>query len=189
MKQNCNLTFKIEYNNYDDYTRIAAEINDRFVIYVASYPGEPDEWRNEDEINAYKDRTLTLNSILSNLKQAVDQIDYYKNEANDETRDDACIIALHNINHIMEYLKLLFQYDDDVARILYDEYLTKQNTIKRFDLILDNWKALAIDQMQKTNPIAFANLSMNLKNSMKTKSKNCSTKCTMLTLQNLITIN
>ena len=56
----------------------------------------------------------------------------------------------------MEYLKLLFQYDDDVARILYDEYLTKQNTIKRFDLILDNWKALAIDQMQKTNPIAFA---------------------------------
>lgn len=28
--------------------------------------------------------------------------------------------------------------------------------IKRFDLILDNWKALAIDQMQKTNPIAFA---------------------------------
>lgn len=156
MKQNCNLTFKIEYNNYDDYTRIAAEINDRFVIYVASYPGEPDEWRNEDEINAYKDRTLTLNSILSNLKQAVDQIDYYKNEANDETRDDACIIALHNINHIMEYLKLLFQYDDDVARILYDEYLTKQNTIKRFDLILDNWKALAIDQMQKTNPIAFA---------------------------------
>ena len=156
MKQNYNLTFKIEYNKYDDYTRIAAEINDRFVIYVASYSGEPDEWRNEDEINAYKDRTLTLNSILSNLKQAVDQIDYYKNEANDETRDDACIIALHNINHIMEYLKLLFQYDDDVARILYDEYLTKQNTIKRFDLILDNWKALAIDQMQKTNPIAFA---------------------------------
>ena len=156
MKQNNTLTFKIEYNKYDDYTRIAAEINDLFVIYVASYPGEPDEWRNEDEINAYKDRTLTLNSILSNLKQAVDQIDYYKNEANDETRDDACIIALHNINHIVEYLKQKFQYDDDVARILYDEYLTKQNTIKRFDLILDNWKALAIDQMQKTNPIAFA---------------------------------
>lgn len=98
----------------------------------------------------------TLNSILSNLKQAVDQIDYYKNEANDETCDDACIIALHNINHIMEYLEQTFQYDDDVARILYDEYLTKQNTIKRFDLILNNWKALAIDQMQKTNPIAFA---------------------------------
>ena len=56
----------------------------------------------------------------------------------------------------MEYLKQKFQYDDDVARILYDEYLTKQNTIKRFDLILDNWKALAIDQMQTTNPIAFA---------------------------------
>jgi hypothetical protein len=156
MKQNNTLTFKIEYNNYDDYTRIAAEINDRFVIYVASYPGKPDEWRNEDEISAYKDRTLTLNSILSNLKQAVDQIDYYKNEANDETRDDACIIALHNINHIVEHLKQKFQYDDDVARILYDEYLTKQNTIKRFDLILDNWKALAIDQMQKTNPITFA---------------------------------
>lgn len=156
MKQNYNLTFKIEYDKYDDSTRIAAEINDLFVIYVASYPGEPDEWRNEDEINAYKDRTLVLNSILSNLKQAVDQIDYYKNEANDETRDDACIIALHNINHIMEHLKQKFQYDDAVARILYDEYLTKQNTIKRFDLILDNWKALAIDQMQKTNPIAFA---------------------------------
>lgn len=156
MKQNNTLTFKTEYNKYDDSTRIAAEINDRFVIYVASYSGEPDEWRNEDEINAYKDRTLALNSILSNLKQAVDQIDYYKNEANDETRDDACIIALHNINHIVEYLKQKFQYDDDVARILYDEYLTKQSTIKRFDLILDNWKALAIDQMQKTNPIAFA---------------------------------
>lgn len=156
MKQNNALTFKIEYNKYDDSTRIAAEINDRFVIYVASYSGEPDEWRNEDEINAYKDRTLILNSILSNLKQAVDQIDYYKNEANDETRDDACIIALHNINHIMEHLKQKFQYDDAVARILYDEYLTKQNTVKRFDLILDNWKALAIDQMQKTNPIAFA---------------------------------
>lgn len=156
MKQNYNLTFKIEYDKYVDYTRIAAEINDRFVIYVASYPGKPDEWRNEDEINAYKDRTLILNSVLSNLKQAVDQIDYYKNEANDEMRDDACIIALHNINHIMEYLKQKFQYDDDVARILYDEYLTKQNTIKRFDLILDNWKALVIDQMQKTNPIAFA---------------------------------
>lgn len=133
MKQNYNLTFKIEYDKYVDYTRIAAEINDRFVIYVASYPGKPDEWRNEDEINAYKDRTLILNSVLSNLKQ-----------------------ALHNINHIMEYLKQKFQYDDDVARILYDGYLTKQNTIKRFDLILDNWKALAIDQMQKTNPIAFA---------------------------------
>lgn len=156
MKQNYNLTFKIEYNKYVDYTRIAAEINDLFVIYVASYPGKPDEWRNEDEINAYKDRTLALNSILSNLKQAVDQIDYYKNEANDETRDDTCIIVLHNINHIMEYLKQKFQYDDAVARILYDEYLTKQNTIKRFDLILDNWKALTIDQMQKTNPIAFA---------------------------------
>ena len=156
MKQNNNLTFKIEYNKYDDSTRIAAEINDRFVIYVASYPGKPDEWRNEDEINAYKDRTLVLNSILSNLKQAVDQIDYYKNEANDETRDDACIIALHLIDHTTEYLKQKFQYDDDVARILYDEYLTKQSTIKRFDLILDNWKALAIDQMQKTNPIAFA---------------------------------
>lgn len=156
MKQNNTLTFKIEYNKCDDSTRIAAEINDLFVIYVASYSGEPDEWRNEDEINAYKDRTLALNSILSNLKQAVDQIDYYKNEANDETRDDACIIALHNINHIMEHLKQKFQYDDAVARILYDEYLTKQNTIKRFDLILDNWKALTIDQMQKTNPIAFA---------------------------------
>lgn len=156
MKQNYNLTFKIEYDKYDDSTRIAAEINDLFVIYVASYPGEPDEWRNEDEINAYKDRTLVLNSILSNLKQAVDQIDYYKNEANDETRDDACIIALHNINHIMEHLKQKFQYDDAVARILYNEYLTKQNTVKRFDLILDNWKALTIDQMQKTNPIAFA---------------------------------
>ena len=156
MKQNYNLTFRIEYDKYDDSTRIAAEINDCFVIYVASYPGEPDEWRNENEINAYKDRTLTLNSILSNLKQAVDQIDYYKNEANDETRDDACIIALRNINHIMEHLKQKFQYDDAVARILCDEYLTKQNTVKRFDLILDNWKALAIDQMQKTNPIAFA---------------------------------
>ena len=156
MKQNNTLTFKIEYNNYDDSTRIAAEINDLFVIYVTSYPGKPDEWRNEDEINAYKDRILTLNSILSNLKQVVDQIDYYKNEANDEMRDDACIIALHNINHIVEYLKQKFQYNDDVARILYNEYLTKQNTIKRFDLILDNWKALAIDQMQKTNPIAFA---------------------------------
>lgn len=153
MKQNYNLAFKIEYDKYVDYTRIAAEINDRFVIYIASYSGKPDEWRNEDEINAYKDRTLTLDSILSKLRQVVDQIDYYKNEANDETRDDACIIALHNI---MEYLKQKFQYDDDVARILYDEYLTKQNTIKRFDLILDNWKALAIDQMQKTNPIAFA---------------------------------
>lgn len=156
MKQNYNLTFKIKYDKYVDCTRIAAEINDCFVIYVASYPDKPDEWRNEDEISAYKDRTLTLNSILSNLKQAVDQIDYYKNGADDETRDDACIIASHNINHIMEYLKQEFQYDDDVARILYDEYLTKQNTIKRFDLILDNWKALAIDQMQKTNPIAFA---------------------------------
>lgn len=156
MKQNYNLTFKIEYDKYIDYTCIAAKINDCFVIYAVSYPGKPDEWRSEDEINAYKDRTLALNSILSNLKQAVDQIDYYNNEANDETRDDVCIIALHNINHIMEYLKQKFQYDDDVARILYDEYLTKQNTIKRFDLILDNWKALAIDQMQKTNPIAFA---------------------------------
>lgn len=155
MKQNYNLTFKIEYDKYVDYTRIAAEINDRFVIYIASYPGKPDEWRNEDEINAYKDRTLTLDSILSKLRQAVDQIDYYKNEANDETRDDACIIALHNINHIMEYLKQKFQYNENVARILYDEYL-KQNKVKRFDLILDNWKALTVEQMQRTNPIAFA---------------------------------
>lgn len=36
MKQNYNLTFKIEYDKYVDYTRIAAEINDCFVIYVAS---------------------------------------------------------------------------------------------------------------------------------------------------------
>lgn len=35
MKQNNTLTFKTEYNKYDDSTRIAAEINDRFVIYVA----------------------------------------------------------------------------------------------------------------------------------------------------------
>lgn len=147
------MKFETKFDN--NQTTVICKLNNRS-IEIAKYDGEPDEWRNEDEINAYKDRTLTLNSILSNLKQAVDQIDYYKNEANDETRDDACIIALHNINHIVEYLKQKFQYDDDVARILYDEYLTKQSTIKRFDLILDNWKELAIDQMQKTNPIAFA---------------------------------
>lgn len=147
------MKFETKFDN--NQTTVICKLNNRS-IEIAKYDGEPDEWRNEDEINAYKDRTLVLNSILSNLKQAVDQIDYYKNEANDETRDDACIIALHNINHIMEHLKQKFQYDDAVARILYDEYLTKQNTVKRFDLILDNWKALAIDQMQKTNPIAFA---------------------------------
>ena len=36
MKQNYNLTFKIEYDKYVDYTRIAAEINDRFVMKTRS---------------------------------------------------------------------------------------------------------------------------------------------------------
>lgn len=147
------MKFETKFDN--NQTTVICKLNNRS-IEIAKYDGEPDDYVTEDMIIAYQERTLLIYDARKAIRTAQHTIQYYKDKAYDESHDDACVDSLKQLNQINDFIKQQFQYDDDVARILYDEYLTKQNAIKRFDLILDNWKALTIDQMQKTNPIAFA---------------------------------
>lgn len=149
-----NLTFETKYDEKTDWTRVIVKINDRTCAYITSYTGKPDDLRNEDEIIAYKEQMIILEQIFDRLEQAETILTNYKDEANDEPHEDVCAISIHLLNHIIEFMQDKFQYNDDVARIL--SFQARAKHPHRMDLILDAWQELTFEQMDATNPIAFA---------------------------------
>lgn len=148
------MKFETKFDN--NQTTVICKLNNRS-IEIAKYDGEPDDYVTEDMIIAYQERTLLIYDARKAIRTAQHTIQYYKDKAYDESHDDACVDSLKQLNQINDFIKQQFQYDNEVALSLAIERGEQQiQCLHRFDLILDQWQQLTLEQMQKTNPIAFA---------------------------------
>lgn len=148
------MKFETKFDN--NQTTVICKLNNRS-IEIAKYDGEPDDYVTEDMIIAYQERTLLIYDARKAIRTAQHTIQHYKDKAYDESHDDACVDSLKQLNQINDFIKQQFQYDSEVALSLAIERCEQQiQCLHRFDLILDQWQQLTLEQMYKTNPIEYA---------------------------------